>query len=142
MIRWLDHVNLRTVDVERLVAFYVDVIGLRRGERPLFDFPGAWLYVGDRPIIHIVWDAQASQTPSSSLRLEHFALAAEPESLQPFLGRLHARGIAFRQSERIDGGTTVVNLHDPDGNRLHVDFAHAAKAGRVDEPPERQQPSQ
>ena len=36
MIRWLDHVNLRTADVERMARVYVEVLGLRLGDRPPF----------------------------------------------------------------------------------------------------------
>ena len=44
-----DHFNLRAGRdlVERLRDFYVDVVGLRVGARPPFDFHGYWLYIGD-----------------------------------------------------------------------------------------------
>ncbi len=125
MIRWLDHVNLRTADVERMVRFYVDVVGLRLGDRPPFAFPGAWLYAGERPVVHLVGEpgvaaAAIPGDPLTPLTLEHFAFAADdPESFQQ---RLEAQGIAYRRSLQTGSGRIVVNLRDPDGNRLHVDF--------------------
>jgi catechol 2,3-dioxygenase-like lactoylglutathione lyase family enzyme len=122
MIRWLDHVNLRTGDVDRLVRFYVEIIGLRQGERPPFDFSGAWLYAEDRPVVHIVQvdiDARVP-SPAGALSLEHFALFAD--GLGAFIGHLDAQGVAYRRSQQTGSGKTVINLRDPDGNRLHVDF--------------------
>jgi catechol 2,3-dioxygenase-like lactoylglutathione lyase family enzyme len=122
MIRSLDHVNLRTADVDRMVRFYVDIIGLRQGDRPPFDFPGAWLYAGDRPVVHLVGvdvEPRAS-SPAGALSLEHFALFAD--GLGAFVGHLEAQGIAYRRSRQTGSGKTVINLRDPDGNRFHVDF--------------------
>jgi len=132
MIERLDHVNLRTADVPRLVQFYVDVLELRAGPRPPFDFPGAWLYAGERPVVHVVGlpiAGAASQpepgaTPPAQaqlpLRLDHFAFSAR--GLPEFHARLTALGVAHRTSRQPGTDVPIVNLHDCDGNRLHVDF--------------------
>jgi catechol 2,3-dioxygenase-like lactoylglutathione lyase family enzyme len=120
MIERLDHVNVRTANLERLVRFYEDVLGLRSGERPPLGFPGAWIYAGDRAVIHLVGVAEPP-TPEGALRLEHFAFSAS--GLREFLARLERAGVTFRQSRQAGTGNVVINLHDPDGNRLHVDFA-------------------
>jgi len=120
MIRWLDHVNVRTAQLERLVQFYEEVVGLRRGERPPLGFPGAWLYAGDRPVLHLV-GVEQTPNPEGALRLEHFAFAAT--NLAELLGRLERHGVAYRQSRQAGTGMVVINLNDPDGNRLHLDFA-------------------
>ncbi|HEY6078656.1 MAG TPA: VOC family protein [Polyangiaceae bacterium] len=120
MIRWLDHVNVRTAELERLVRFYEQVVGLKRGDRPPLGFPGAWLYAGERAVLHVVGVEQTPE-PEGSLRLEHFAFAAS--NLAELLERLERDGVPYRQSRQAGTGTIVINLHDPDGNRLHLDFA-------------------
>ncbi len=40
-VEMLDHYTINTADVDTSVSFYVDVLGLRLGERPPFTFPGA-----------------------------------------------------------------------------------------------------
>ena len=49
----IDHFTLRTAKVEETVAFFRDAIGMEEGWRPAFPFPGKWMYVGDRPLVHV-----------------------------------------------------------------------------------------
>ncbi|HVR64350.1 MAG TPA: VOC family protein [Polyangia bacterium] len=119
MLDRLDHVNVRTANLAGLVRFYTDVLGLREGERPPLGFPGAWMYLGDRAVIHMVVVAEQPR-PEGALRLEHFAFAAR--GLPEFVSRLQRLGVVFQQSRQPGTGNVIVNLHDPDGNRLHVDF--------------------
>jgi catechol 2,3-dioxygenase-like lactoylglutathione lyase family enzyme len=122
MLVALDHVNVRTSRVEELAAFYVELLGLVRGPRPPFSFAGAWLYCGDQPVVHLV-DAgtrpPAAQEPDE-LRLSHFAFRGT--NLADFLARLGRAGVQFRLGQLPAAGVTQVNLRDPDGNALHVDF--------------------
>ena len=50
----LDHVRLRTKDLEGAKAFFETVLGLEVGYRAAFAFPGYWLYAGGRPIVHLI----------------------------------------------------------------------------------------
>ncbi len=125
MIRRLDHVNLRTANLEGLARFYTDVLGLERGERPPLGFPGAWMYAGEHPVIHLVGVTEPAP-PEGPLSLEHFAFSAS--GLAEFLARLARLGVECQQSRQVGTGNVVLNLRDPDGNRLHVDFP-ASEAG-------------
>jgi catechol 2,3-dioxygenase-like lactoylglutathione lyase family enzyme len=125
VIRRLDHINIRTANLSRLVRFYTDVVGLHEGERPPLGFAGAWMYAGAQPVLHLVAVEQQPQ-PEGALRLEHFALSGE--GLDAFVARLERAQVSYRRSRQAGTGSVVINLHDPDGNRLHVDFA-AAEAG-------------
>src|SRR5690349_17166239 len=53
MIEGLDHFNLSPADLERSRRFYKEVLRLVDGDRPMFQQPGAWLYAGTRPIVHL-----------------------------------------------------------------------------------------
>src|SRR6266571_1138140 len=50
----MNHFTVLTDDVEGTARFYHDLLGLTVGPRPNFDFPGAWLYFGDQPILHLI----------------------------------------------------------------------------------------
>ena len=103
-----------------MIAFYTGILGLRLGPRPPFTFNGAWLYAGDQAVVHLV-EIQEAESPSGQLRLEHIAFAAE--DLAGFIARLREAGLDYRIGTLTGFGTRQVNVHDPDGNRLHVDFA-------------------
>ncbi len=49
-IKRIDHYSIRTLDVEASRKFYTEIIGLKVGPRPPFDFPGLWLYDGEPPV--------------------------------------------------------------------------------------------
>ena len=53
-LRTLDHYTVLTEDVAASVGFYETVLGLKNGERPPFAFPGAWLYIDDHPVLHLI----------------------------------------------------------------------------------------
>jgi catechol 2,3-dioxygenase-like lactoylglutathione lyase family enzyme len=125
---YLDHVNLRTRNVGALARFYRDALGLVPGDRPAFPFAGAWLYLGDRPVVHLVElaaDAAGTQALVSSpgaVSLSHFAFRGRGPAAA-FMARLDAAGVAYRIGALPGSGIVQVNLQDPDGNDLHVDFA-------------------
>jgi len=50
----LDHVTLRTGNLEGAKAFFETVLGLEEGYRPAFSFPGYWLYANGEPIVHLI----------------------------------------------------------------------------------------
>ena len=126
----LDHVNIRTERVDALAAFYAEVLGLARGPRPPFAFGGAWLYCGERAVVHLVEIEPGSAGPQpggvdpAELRLSHFAFRAT--GLTAFLARLKQAGIWHAVGRLPGAPITQVNLRDLDGNALHVDFAEEA----------------
>src|SRR5260370_2628721 len=58
----LDHFNIRTRKLDDTVRFYEDVLGLEKGPRPNFAFPGAWMYSEGKPVVHLV-DISRSDEP-------------------------------------------------------------------------------
>lgn len=123
-----DHVNIRTANLERMVAWYEDVLGLRPGPRPDFPVPGAWLYLAETCVLHLI---EADPPPSpfmdgESLRMEHMAFRAE--GMDRFVATLEERGIACKLFLFDALDIVLVFLRDPDGNRIHVDFPAAEKA--------------
>jgi catechol 2,3-dioxygenase-like lactoylglutathione lyase family enzyme len=115
----LDHVNLRTANVARLTEFYCEVLGLHAGARPAFSFGGAWLYCGERAVVHLV-EVPQQPNPAGELRMEHFAFVAE--GYEELSRRLDSAGIEYRASKLFGTETLQLNLRDPDGNRIHLDF--------------------
>jgi catechol 2,3-dioxygenase-like lactoylglutathione lyase family enzyme len=115
----LDHVNLRTSNIAKMTEFYASVLGLRAGARPAFSFGGAWLYCGDRAVVHLVEVAE-QPSPSGELRLEHFAFVAR--DFDELARKLEEACVEYRVSTLFGTETRQLNIRDPDGNRIHIDF--------------------
>jgi len=115
-----DHVNLRTANLDAMVDWYGRALGLTPGWRPDFPFRGAWLYAGDRALVHLVAVDAAPGADPGDLRLEHFALRGR--DMAGFMARMAAMGVATRLGRPPGAGVVQVNLADPDGNHIHVDF--------------------
>jgi catechol 2,3-dioxygenase-like lactoylglutathione lyase family enzyme len=120
-VRRLDHVNIQTTQVEAMVAWYDEILGLRTGPRPDFPFPGAWLYAGEDAIIHLVGhDGDAAVGSEEKLKLEHFALTATGRAA--FEAKLRDKAVSNQRFELKEIGLVQFHLRDPDGNHVHVDF--------------------
>ena len=91
MIVAFDHVNVRTNNLPEMTAFYVDVMGFRTGPRPNFSFDGAWMYLGETAVVHLV-DVEDKIEDAGNPSLEHFAFRAK--DMKSFLAKVTAAGIA------------------------------------------------
>ena len=68
----LDHWNVFCKDLEKTVDFYEKYVGLYSGDRPPFNFPGAWLYAGDKAILHLV--SGSGRTDHGGGAIDHVAI--------------------------------------------------------------------
>jgi len=117
----LDHVNIRTSRLQIMIDWYSDILGMESGKRPNFPFEGAWMYAGDQAAVHLVEvDAEKLAKVESSLTLEHFAFSAQ--GLKDFEEKLTRLDIPFRRSDLPEINLAQINIWDPDGNHIHVDF--------------------
>ena len=115
----LEHVNIRTADVAAMTDWYCSVLGMTDGERPPFGVPGAWLYVGEHPVVHLV--GEGTEPEARDPKIEHFAFSAT--GLEAMIGFLKERAIPY-ETVRVPGlGILQINLFDPDGNHIHIDYA-------------------
>ena len=118
MLQSFDHVNVRTARLDEMVAWYADVLGLHAGARPPFPFPGAWLYLGDLAVIHLVGEEREPEAHDP--KIEHYAFRAT--DLPGFKTRVEDMGVKIDWVEVPGVGVLQANIFDPDGNHIHIDF--------------------
>ncbi len=71
----LNHVNLMTHDMDRLIRFYGDVLGFKPGYRPPFSVAGSGLYLGEHALIHLVQTSAPVRNDDPAVN--HFALTGD-----------------------------------------------------------------
>jgi catechol 2,3-dioxygenase-like lactoylglutathione lyase family enzyme len=119
MIQRMDHFTIVTDQLTQTIAFY-ERLGLSSGARPDFGVGGAWLYVGDQPVLHVVETGRMPE-PRRGV-LDHMAFFAHD-----FVGvaeRVMAAGIAYRviRTPR-PFSLWQMFLFDPNGVEVELDFA-------------------
>jgi catechol 2,3-dioxygenase-like lactoylglutathione lyase family enzyme len=115
----MNHFTILTDDVDKTVSFYDDLLGLEPGPRPKFNFPGAWLYAGGQPILHVI-----GGRPKSDLKagvIDHMAFSGK--DLAATLSALKARGVEYDCRQQLDTGLWQVFFFDPNGAKVELDFA-------------------
>ena len=118
MISGMNHFTVLAEELEATVRFYVDLLGLAPGHRPDLGFPGAWLYVGDSAVLHII--AGREMPVQRAGVLDHMAFSAR--GLSTVKARLDAEGVRYELRRQRGAGTWQLFCHDPNGAKVELDF--------------------
>jgi catechol 2,3-dioxygenase-like lactoylglutathione lyase family enzyme len=116
-ITGLDHVNIRTTELARTRAFFTDVLGLIVGWRPDFSFGGAWLYAGDKDVVHLVEVSRAGAATRGS-SLDHFAFAID--DYEDARRRLDTAGMAYEPLAAPNGGIRQLFVTELNGVTIEL----------------------
>jgi catechol 2,3-dioxygenase-like lactoylglutathione lyase family enzyme len=131
----LDHFNLRTRKLADTVRFYENVLGLEKGPRPNFAFPGAWMYSDGKAVVHLV-DISATdepQKPDSGV-VHHVAFISR--GFDGMKQRLKSRGMPFDARQVPGGELWQIFVNDPNGVMIELNY-EAAKEEAGSAPAER-----
>jgi catechol 2,3-dioxygenase-like lactoylglutathione lyase family enzyme len=121
----MNHFTVLTDDLARTLSFYVELLGLQEGPRPPLGFPGAWLYAGGLPVLHVI--AGRSLPAERQGVLDHMAFNAE--GLASVRRRLLGAGVAHTVTRQPESGVWQLFVFDPNGARVELDFAADEPAG-------------
>jgi hypothetical protein len=96
------------------------MLGLTMGPRPDFGVGGAWLHVGDHPLLHIVETTRMPEPRRGAL--DHMAFFAQ--GFQAAAARIAAAGLTYRviRTPRPFSFWQLF-LFDPNGVEVELDFA-------------------
>lgn len=119
LVRGLDHINIRTADLAATKRLFIDVLGLAEGWRPPFPFPGAWLYAGDKDVVHLVEVAQPAAASDGS-SLDHFAF--DISDYDEVLQRVEATGLKFRATTTPGTSVKQIFVRDPNGVTIELNW--------------------
>jgi len=121
----LDHVNITSTVCEATKDFYVDIVGLRVGDRPPFAFGGYWLYAGELPVVHLNDALSPGSTHSRDLHgmaaLDHVSFRMT--GLDETRKKLDDHGLKYRVNQVPRTGDTQLFVDDPNGVTVELNFA-------------------
>jgi len=118
-LKCIDHVNVRCVDLEKSRTFYSEVLGLRDGTRPGVTMAGAWLYLGDRPVVHLQGGRVDDGQPAKGA-FDHVAF--EGDDVQATRDHLQRMNVPFRENGLPDIKLHQLVVRDPDGIKIEINF--------------------
>jgi len=127
MFKRIDHIELLTETPERMIAFYVDVLGFRERERmripetPSGPLDLVYLELGDTTIEVMCYPEAKSIPPrSTQQRLGWQCLALEVDDMDGALTVLNGKGVeaAWGPVKRPDYARA--EIRDPDGNPIEL----------------------
>ena len=118
-IQAVNHFTVLAQDLAATKAFYIGLRGFPDGPRPPFDFPGAWLYIGDHAVLHIIAGRPVPDPPAGVL--DHMAFSAG--NLGETVARLKAHRIDYVLRRQAGDGPWQLFFHDPNGAKVELDFS-------------------
>ena len=120
----LHHFTLRCAPQELppLLDFYTRVMRLEVGARPEIPAPGAWLYAGGQPIVHLYAHLAAPDAPAQPAtgHVDHISFRAR--GLAEMRAHLQALGVPFAVAPIPGWDIHQLFLHDPRGLKIEMTF--------------------
>jgi catechol 2,3-dioxygenase-like lactoylglutathione lyase family enzyme len=119
----LDHFLVLTDDIDVTRDFWCDALGLEVGPRPPLEFPGYWLYAGDKACVHVadrrtyVVHSGRVGIPPATGPVEHVAFDAD--NVEQVSERLRRGGIPALRNE-VPGVMRQYFVHDPNGVKIEI----------------------
>lgn len=136
----MDHYAIRTDNLQPTRDFYVNVVGLRDGERPDFGFPGHWLYLGETPVVHLIYfdhKADGSKFDGIMGRRDKYAddgtgsvdhLAFRADDFYGMRERFKELGVQTKENYIKDFKLSQIFLEDPNGVTIELNFFNQGPA--------------
>ena len=129
----LDHYSIRTFNLAATEQFYTQVMGFEVGPRPEFPFPGIWLYMAGRAVVHVIGiDPNDTKGLHEYLgdkgidgatgggAIDHIAFVGQDyEGLKQ---QFAAKEIAFRERLVPSLNLAQLFLEDPSGVTIELNF--------------------
>ena len=122
----INHVAIRTLDLEKTNRFYTEVLGMKIAKRPPMDFPGSWLQIGGT-MIHVLAGDAAYDTEGKFRTVggavDHISISAK--GYDEFAQRFEQHGVDYREFALPEAGIMQLFARDPNGILIELNFMSA-----------------
>ena len=132
LVSGLDHVSLVTTNLDRSIAFYRDILGLRPIQRPAFKSRGQWLASGTLEL-HLTINPDGHLRPAPEIDTGDIHFAARVADFAAMRKHLEAKGYSEdrpngdpkRLAFRLEGPAPYQQCYllDPDNHLIELNSA-------------------
>lgn len=131
----INHVAIRTLDLDKTNWFYTDVLGMTLANRPPFDFPGSWLQIG-QTMIHVLagagaYDQEGKFRPVGGA-VDHISITAK--GFDEFVDRFEEKKVTWKQFAVPGADIVQLFVRDPNGILIELNFT-ASQEGQKGKTP-------
>ena len=131
-ITQMQHYMVLSKNLEKTRHFYCDVLGLRTGFRPPFDFEGLWIYVGDVAVVHVATQTsyevsgrvEAAGKRHGSGSVDHIAFSAD--NYDELVSSFDRHGVKYRATKVPASDLRQLFVLDPDGIQIEINIRASA----------------
>ncbi len=127
----MDHIVLNVRDMDTILGFYTDVLGLA-GERieefrqGKVSFPSVRISSDTLIDLFPIPEDTASGAGTSPENLNHFCMVIPPTDMQEVINHLEAHGVTIDEGPvprwGAHGNGTSIYFDDPEGNRIEIRY--------------------
>ncbi|MGM4908269.1 VOC family protein [Rhizobium sp. 768_B6_N1_8] len=114
----LDHVTIDTRNAPVMISFLESILGVKEGYRPPFPTSGHWLYLDDKPVIHLSLTSRTADFPPGILNHVAFSLF----EFEPALARIKASGYRYEYLDIPDTELGQVFVYGPEGVKIELQY--------------------
>jgi catechol 2,3-dioxygenase-like lactoylglutathione lyase family enzyme len=136
----IEHYLVAADDMDRTRDWYRDVLGMREGWHPEFNFPVYWMYLGDADVVHISQSAKhatdnqkvylgrtSQDTGGGTGAVDHIAFRAS--GLRDMMAQFRQKGVEFKERRAGNQALYQLFLFDPNGIKVELNFDGAEAEG-------------
>jgi len=129
----INHILIRTTDLDVMICFFEQVLELKNGKRPPFAFTGAWLWSDDKPLVHLseanpvnqgqldYLGGKKTNSDSGTGIIDHVAFSGQ--DYNKLIERLQQYQKSFFERTVPLTGEHQVFIEGPEGLRVEVQFS-------------------
>ena len=117
-ITGMNHFTVLSHDVDLTISFYQKVLGLKLGYRPHLSSSGAWLYIEEKSVLHIIGVNSTDKLLEGVI--DHIAFSGA--GLSRFIRHLNDLNIAYEHRQQMGSNIWQVFFYDPSGAKVEVNF--------------------
>lgn len=130
----INHVNFRSdrETMHKLKDFYCDILGLTVGKRVASTTYGYWLYIGNNDVVHLA-EYKTPTAPQLNVHGTYDHVSFTCTDMPAMEAHLTTHNVPYT-TRTLASGTKQINLKDPAGNGVELNFEEYADPSYVMRP--------